>query len=275
MTTFTQSLRLWMGTPLDPSIRGAWGPPLNENQVLIEAAICDTASVDLTGLTTYTLTTANGAPDQARPLIQNYINAIPGNCTVTLPNEPKVGYAINNTTGGHNVILTAGAGAQATIPPDGRWYPYWADGSTNVFLIPLGLGTLFVSALTAVTGAFSSHVTMANGTGASQGVVYNQFNATISGQNWSHLIPGPNPMLIQGGLGTGSLSGAVGISFPTPFSAAPVNINITVLAGAAGGAGSTLESGFISSTGFNCTIFQTSDNTPISNQFYWEAKGAA
>lgn len=184
---------------------------------------------------------------------------------MTLPNVPKVGYAINNTTGGFNVILTAGAGATATIPPDGLWYPYWADGATNVFLLPIGLGALSVV----------GNVKMANGTGARQGVTFNQFNATISGQNWSHLIPGPNPMLVQGGLGTGSVSGPVGIGFPTPFSAAPVNINITVLAGAAGGAGWTLESGFISSTGFNCTIFQTSNNAPIANQFYWEAKGAA
>jgi hypothetical protein len=169
MTTYTTSLRLWEGTPLDPSIRGAWGPPLNENQVLLESAITDAVVVSIAGLTTYALTTANGAPDQARPLIQQYTGALTADCTVTLPNVPKYGYAINSTTGGNNVILTAGAGATATIPPDGRWYPYFADGATDVELIPLGLGVV-----AGTSGAFSGGVTV--GTVLTVGT-----NLTVSG----------------------------------------------------------------------------------------------
>jgi len=135
MTVFTPSLRLSKSVPGDPAVKNAWGTILNENMTLVEAAILGTASVSIAGLTTYSLTTANGAPDQSRPFIQSYTGALTGNCTVTIPNEPKIGWAQNSTTGGFNVILTAGAGTTATVPPDGSYYWYKADGATNVALL--------------------------------------------------------------------------------------------------------------------------------------------
>lgn len=142
MTTYSTSLRLWEGTPGDPAIRNVWGTALNENCNLLEASILGTVSVSLTGLTSYTLTTANGAADQARPLIQSYTGALTGNCTVTLPNVPKVGWAQNATTGGMSVILTAGAGTTVALPPDGFSYFFWADGSGNVSVPSAGFGAL-------------------------------------------------------------------------------------------------------------------------------------
>ena len=131
MTGYSTSLRLWEGTPGDPAIKNAWGTALNTNDNLIEAAIIGTATVSVAGQSTYTLSTNNGAADQARPLLQVYTGALTGDCTVTVPNVPKIGYAQNNTTGGHNIILTAGAGTTATIPPGGAWYLWSSDGSTN------------------------------------------------------------------------------------------------------------------------------------------------
>jgi hypothetical protein len=121
--------------PGDPSVKNAWGDILNENLVLLEAAITDTATVSINGLLSYSLTTANGSADQARPFAQSYTGALTGNCTVNLPNVPKVGWAQNSTTGGFSVVLTAGAGTTATVPPDGKYYWYKADGATNVVLI--------------------------------------------------------------------------------------------------------------------------------------------
>lgn len=175
MTSYTTSLRLWQGTPGDPAIKDQWAPPLNENDNLIEAAITDTVQVDLTGLTTYSLTVSNGGADQSRPLVQQYINTPGGNCTVTLPNVPKIGYAQNSTTGGFNVILTTGAGTTATIPADGFWHLYSADGAGNVSLPSVLFGPpsapgafqgtsgtfsgpVSMTALTATTGTFSGAV---------------------------------------------------------------------------------------------------------------------
>ena len=47
--TYTTSLRLWEGTPLAVSIKGAWGPPLNENFTLLESAITDSVGVNIAG----------------------------------------------------------------------------------------------------------------------------------------------------------------------------------------------------------------------------------
>ena len=134
MTTYTPSLRLWQGTPGDPAIRNAWGTDLNTNFALIESAILGTASISIAGLTTYTLTTANGAADQAREYVQTFTGLLTGDCTVTLPNVAKFGFAINSTTGGYNVILSVGAGTTVIVPPDGLPYFYYSDGATDVAL---------------------------------------------------------------------------------------------------------------------------------------------
>jgi len=196
--TYTTSLRLWEGTPLAVSIKGAWGPPLNENFTLLESAITDSVGVNIAGLTTYILTTANGTADQARPLVQQYTGALTANCTVTLPNVPKFGYAVNLTTGGFNVILTAGAGTTATIPPDGNYYYFQADGATNVSLVPHGFGAVaatsatITGSLTAAGAAFSAPVsvgtpsnpqlTSLNGPIGLNGVVIASATMEITGQ---------------------------------------------------------------------------------------------
>ena len=131
-TSYTPSLRLWEGQPGDPTIRNAWGTFLNTNDQLVEAAILGNATVNIAGLTTYALTTANGAADQARPIVQIFTGALTANCTVTLPNVLKFGMAINQTTGGFNVILTSGGGTTVTVPPENLPYDYFCDGAGNV-----------------------------------------------------------------------------------------------------------------------------------------------
>lgn len=126
-------------------------------------------AVDLTGMTTYTLSTANGAPDQSRPLVQNYTGALTANCTVTLPNVEKVGWAANNTSGGHNVILTTGAGTTATVPPDGLWRFFYADGATNIIVVGVGFGSLSAASLTAPSVTATSTLTAPSVTYAGSG----------------------------------------------------------------------------------------------------------
>ena len=50
------------------------------------------------------------APTAIKPFyaVYNFTGALTTDRTVTLPSCAKIGYAINNTTGGHNVILSAG-----------------------------------------------------------------------------------------------------------------------------------------------------------------------
>lgn len=147
-TTYTTSGRLWKGQPGDPAIKNAWGTPLDVNMDLIDSMINGTSVIDLSGLTTFTLSVANGAPDQSREKILQFIGSPAAVCTVSLPNVPKIGWVKNSTVGGFNVVLSAGAGTSSSIPADGSVYFYATDGATNVATFSLGvLGALNVNGL--------------------------------------------------------------------------------------------------------------------------------
>jgi hypothetical protein len=159
-TAYTTSLRLAEPTPGDPLVKNAWGTIENTNWTLIESAVTGTISINIAGLTAYTLTVGNGAADQSRPYIQVFTGALAADCTVTIPNVARYAIAINATTGGKNVILTTGSGTTASIPPTQFWYNYWCGG-TNVSLISAGFaasnigGALNVAGALGVTGATS------------------------------------------------------------------------------------------------------------------------
>lgn len=144
MTNFSGSFRYWEGIQNDPAIAGAWGTPNSFNMTLVEQVQGGTGGsvvVDLTGLTTKTLSTAQGATDQSRPFLITLVGALPAACTVTLPNVLRnQGFVQNLTTGGFNLFLSAGAGTTMGVPNDGFWYWYATDGATNVFPPTIGFG---------------------------------------------------------------------------------------------------------------------------------------
>lgn len=220
MTTFTTSLRLALLTPGDPSVKNAWGPPLNTNDILIDSAINGTAIISVAGQTSVTLTVANGAADQSRELVQQFTDAPGGNCTVSIPNVPKYGWAQNNTTGGFNIILTAGAGTDATIPPDGRLYFYSCDGATNVVLPAIGFGSLNVS------GGIEG---VQNGSNAVSGTVGEYLSGQVSAASPLPITSGISANIVSLLLSPGDwdVSGNVGLSFPTGASAVLAAISTT------------------------------------------------
>lgn len=133
-TTYSPSLRLAEMQTGDPAVANNWGNIVNENMTLIENAIVSTVQVPIGGLATYTLTVANGASDQSRPAIQQFTGALTSNCTITYPNVPKFFQAINQTTGGFDIILTAGNGNTVTVPPDSLPYACTCDGNSNILI---------------------------------------------------------------------------------------------------------------------------------------------
>lgn len=143
--TFTPSLRIQLMTTGGDS--GIWGTIANTQFASYEAAITGdngflggTGGIDLTGLTTYTLTANNGIADQARELLYPFIGTISAPCTVTIPGVVKIGWTLNTT--GQNVILTTGgSGANLTLLPNLGWTFFYCDG-TNVTAPQLSLGSL-------------------------------------------------------------------------------------------------------------------------------------
>lgn len=164
-TTFTTLWRLAILASGDQGTVNSWGVIQEAGQPLMEQGAVGTIAVNINGLTTFSLTTANNATDQARYLVQSYTGALVGDCTVTIPNLSKIGWAQNNTTGGHNVILSAG-GLTAIIPPNGAQYFWVCDGSTNVSLISIGAGSLLVSGAVTSSGAITGTQFVPTGSGA-------------------------------------------------------------------------------------------------------------
>jgi len=132
MTTYTTDLRFPIMTPGDPSVTNSWGTILNSFIQVLETAITGSSGINIAGLTQYTLTVANNAPDQARQSVYNFTGALTAACTVTIPQVPKTGFVWNQTTGGQDVILTTGAtgGENLSVPP-GYMMIFVCDG-TNV-----------------------------------------------------------------------------------------------------------------------------------------------
>ena len=139
-TTYTGILRLALPGVGDTATRNAWGGLLNTNDGLLEAAITGTVSVSLTGQTAYTLTAANGATDQSRPM-GIIFTGFPGSgtCVVTIPSVVRLAYVKNASSG--PVSLTTGAGASLALAANTNgvaeyllpWTAYYCDG-TNVSL---------------------------------------------------------------------------------------------------------------------------------------------
>lgn len=137
MTTYTALSRLPQMQPGDLSVRNAWGGIINAALVCIEQLAAGNNAIDLTGLSTYTLTVASNAPDQARQQLLPFIGTLSAPCSVTIPTVARVGFAANNTTGSQNIVLTTGNGASMTLGP-GSTLMYTCDGAN---VAPLTLGT--------------------------------------------------------------------------------------------------------------------------------------
>ena len=105
---------------------GTWGDITNSNiGTLLEAAVAGLVSVAVTG-GAYSLTTNNGAADQARNAMIKFTGVLGSASTVTIPAKNKIYIVWNATTGAYTLTLTAGGvtvavtqGQQAIVFCDG------------------------------------------------------------------------------------------------------------------------------------------------------------
>lgn len=200
-TTFTPLIRLASMTPLDPAVRNTWGSICDNWLPLIEQAAIGVTPVGLSG-TTYTLTIANNAPDQSRYYMWSFTGALGADCTVTVPTIPRVGWAQNITSGGHNVLVTTGIGGAITVLPGQT--VFWAvQNSVIAAIVPSYSG----QPLVATTGTFSGVVTAAGFSGGPVNFTTGGFSGALVAASFN-----TGGGSIQGGViagTTGTFSGAV------------------------------------------------------------------
>jgi len=145
-STYSTSLKLTLIG--DGEQAGTWGSTTNNNLNLVEQAVTGVDGIDLTGLTTYTLSNYNGTTDEARNAILLFIGTPSATVTIAAPLQNKF-YIVKNSTG-QTITMSASGGSISLSIPAGVTAQCYCD-STN----QSGTGTGFYSAQTGSAGNFT------------------------------------------------------------------------------------------------------------------------
>lgn len=133
-TSYTSSLRLAQPTPGE--LDGTWGAVVNnEITALVEAAVAGYASIALSDAN-YTLSTANGAADEARQAVLNFTGVLTAGRDVVVPAVSKVYVVRNSTTGGFALTVKTSGGSGVAVPANTTRLLY-CDGTNVLDGMPL------------------------------------------------------------------------------------------------------------------------------------------
>lgn len=226
-STFSPNLRIELIGAGEQA--GAWNNTTNSNLgILVEQAISGAATVSIGSNTNYSLTTANGASDQARNMVLEITGTPGGAFNVICPTAPKVYIVKNSVTGNHTMTFKTSTGSGVTIP-NGRTTLLYCDG-VNVLNglneLPTG-ATLNGEVIATTTGT----ETLSNKTLTAPKIADTGFIAD----------PGGNRMLSFDTLASAALTDSTSLS----VSNGPANLTVT---GASG-------------TGTTATILYTAGNS--------------
>jgi len=92
-----------------------WGIKTNTNLDLLAESIAGAVNLNIAGSGDYTLSTANGAEDEARQAILVLTGTLTGNRNIIVPSSPKNYTVINNTSGAFTVTLKQSSGSGLTV----------------------------------------------------------------------------------------------------------------------------------------------------------------
>lgn len=167
-TVFTSNLRLAL--PTTGAEAGSWGTTVNDGiTTLVDTAITGLASLSMT-TADYTLSTANGATDEARCMFLT-IGGTPGAArNIIVPALSKLYIVYNNSTGGYAQTVKTSAGTGISVPNGSRAVLY-CDGTnvvtaaTYASAMTLGTALPVASGGTGLSSAGTSgYVLASNGT---------------------------------------------------------------------------------------------------------------
>ena len=145
-STYSTSLKLTLIG--DGEQAGTWGATTNSNLNLVEQALTGVDGIDLTGLTTYTLSNFNGTTNEARNAVLLFKGTPATTVTITAPLQNKF-YIVKNGTG-QAVVMSASGGSISVSIPAGVTAQVYCDATNES-----GTGTGFYSAQTGSAGNFT------------------------------------------------------------------------------------------------------------------------
>ena len=124
-SSFTPSLRLIL--PVTGENPGTWGDLVNNGITsLVDSSVAGYATVTMTDAD-HTLTTANGAADEARRMMLNISGTLTVARNVICPTASKLYFIKNATTGGFAITLKTSAGSGVSVP-NGKSMALMCDG---------------------------------------------------------------------------------------------------------------------------------------------------
>ena len=127
-SSYTANLKLTL--PVSGELTGTWGDTVNTGiTALLDSAVAGTAAVAMTDAN-YTLTTVDGAADEARQMFIVLTGTLTDARNVICPASSKLYFVKNNTTGGFAITFKTSAGTGILVP-NGSSVALYCDG-TNV-----------------------------------------------------------------------------------------------------------------------------------------------
>jgi hypothetical protein len=260
-STFSTNLRIELIGAGEQS--GAWNNTTNTNLgTLIEQAISGVASVSMT-TADYTLTTANGATDEARQMILS-IGGSPGAArSVIAPNVNKM-YVVKNNTAYAQTIKTASVAGVSV--PNGSQAILFCDSSTGTFynaVKDLAAGATIAGA--AIVD-LSSAQTLTNKTLTSPTITTPTINTggTLSGTFTSSAATFSSPTFTTPALGTpasGTLTSCTGL----PISTGVSGLGAGVATFLATPSSANLATAVTDETGSGSLVFGTNPTVALAN----------
>jgi len=178
-----------------------WGTKTNTNLTLIEEAISGKASVAMADAN-QTLTTNNGASDQARCMVVECTGALTANRDVVCPTVTKA-YIVNNlTTGGYSIVFKTSGGTGVTVAP-GSVVTVYCDGTNVVGETYAVLGTAQVQSLNVSHFGSLTTAQVATLTGTEE-LTNKTLNASVAKGTWTASGTWTIPAVTLGGTADGN-----------------------------------------------------------------------
>ena len=224
-SSYTSSLKLTL--PQTGDLIGSWGGVVNSGVTsLVDQAVAGSVTITMTPDTNYTLTSTNGASDEARNM---FVNVTGGPHTlvknVVCPSVSKLFVVTNNTSGGEAILFKTSAGTGVTIPNGVRAVVY-CDG-TNVSTVSMyGVTDAATSTFTgslALTSLDAGITTVADTAGFSgfSALVTSSFQNTTVGMH-GNAASGTTAGINNASLGVLSFNLASAGLINTTFAGAPL-----------------------------------------------------
>lgn len=149
-STFSTRLRIELIAAGEQA--NSWGGTTNTNLgTLLEKAIAGIASVAHTDAASYTLTTNNGADDEARCMILKVTGTLTAARNVVCPGVEKLYIVSNETTGGYAITIKTSGGTGISVA-NGKKKIVYCDATNVVDAVPAA-GDAEIEALAGLTSA--------------------------------------------------------------------------------------------------------------------------